>query len=246
MRICLYNIRYGTGTGPTYHVPVPFSGFWRPTSSRLNDIIAFLRTTNADIVGLVEVDQGSYRTGRQDQAEAIAEALGYTHVYETKYAEKSLARNIPVMNRQGNALLTNQHIHAKGFHWFNQGMKRLVIELELENCVIYLVHLALTFRSRQYQLDDLVDLCKGRGKPVIVAGDFNTFGGDKELSLFRKAAGLANANTEGRPTWPANAPARQLDFILHSPEIGVRHFDIPRVELSDHLPLVCDFDLDAA
>jgi len=246
MRFCLYNIRYGTGTGVHYHVPLPFSGILRPTKKRLPRIVDFLRDTRADIIGLVEVDQGSYRTGKIDQAELIAEELGYTHIYETKYAERSMARNIPVLNRQGNALLTNRDIHAQGFHWFNHGMKRLVIELELEHCIIYLVHLAVTPRSRQRQLMHLIDLCRTGDKPLIVAGDFNAFDGTRELADFRDATGLANANRDNQPTWPAHAPRHQLDFILHSPELEVIDFDIPRVALSDHLPIVCEFDIEAA
>jgi len=34
---------------------------------------------------------------------------------------------------------------------------------------------------------------------VIVAGDFNTFGGDREVQLFWAATGLMNANLEGLP-----------------------------------------------
>jgi len=34
-----------------------------------------------------------------------------------------------------------------------------------------------------------------------------------------------------------------LDFVLHSPEIAVRDLRIPRVPYSDHMPLVCDFEI---
>ena len=46
------------------------------------------------------------------------------------------------------------------------------------------------------------------------------------------------------PTFPSRSPRWQLDFILHSPGIRVRHFEVLRnVRLSDHLPLVCDFEV---
>jgi endonuclease/exonuclease/phosphatase (EEP) superfamily protein YafD len=32
-----------------------------------------------------------------------------------------------------------------------------------------------------------------------------------------------------------------LDFILHSGQIEVNRFEIPDVQFSDHLPLICDF-----
>ena len=105
-----------------------------------------------DIIGLVELDQGSYRSGKKDQAEQIAEALDFNHVYESKYAPASFARYMPLMKKQGNAFLTNQDIKTQNFHYFQEGIKRLVIELELNSCVIFLVHLSIKYRHRQYQL----------------------------------------------------------------------------------------------
>jgi endonuclease/exonuclease/phosphatase family metal-dependent hydrolase len=35
----------------------------------------------------------------------------------------------------------------------------------------------------------------------------------------------------------------ELDFILYGKGIEVTRFAIPRVTFSDHLPLICDFDM---
>ncbi len=241
MRFVLYNIRYATGTGWHFHLPFPFSGYLRDSERNLHRISAFLRELSPDIIGLVEVDNGSFRSKRCNQAEIIARDLGYEHVYESKYGQASFAQAVPVLKEQGNAFITNQSIHAKSFHYFEKGIKRLIIELELENCVIFLVHLSLMYRHRQYQLSDLYALFHRVDKPMIVAGDFNAFFGDRELNLFMAAAGLQNANTTGTPTYPSNKPRRQLDFILHSPEITIEHFEVPQSPYSDHLPVLCDF-----
>jgi endonuclease/exonuclease/phosphatase family metal-dependent hydrolase len=242
MRFALYNIRYATGTGIGYHLPVPFAGYFRPSKDNLGKIIHFLKREQPDIIGLVEVDEGSYRSKNLNQAEFIAQELGYTHVYESKYGESSLVRRMPVLRRQGNAFITNQTIHATQFHFFRHGMKRLVIELEFDTFAIFLVHLSLKYRHRQYQLTDLHRLFKKVHKPMIVAGDFNVFWGQRELDLFMAATGLVNANHKGFPTFPSHAPSRQLDFILHSPEIKVTGFRVPAIKLSDHRPLVCEFN----
>lgn len=241
MRFLLYNIRYGTGTGWDYHLPLPFSGMWRPTRGNLDKIVGFLREENPDIIGLIEVDNGSYRTGKLSQAEQIAQSLNHAHVYACKYGERSLAQRVPIMREQGNAFLTNQDIHAQGFHYFTEGVKRLVIELEFEDFVIFLVHLSLLYRHRQYQLAQLYELFRQQHKPILVAGDFNAFWGDRELRLFLAATGLLNANRQGHPTFPSRAPLRQLDFVFHSPGIEVTGFRVPKVRHSDHLPVVCDF-----
>ncbi len=246
MRFLLYNIRYGTGHGAGYHLPFPFAGFFKQTGTTLGLIVSFLRSVNPDVIALVEVDSGSYRSQKSCQVEAIAKELDCFHVVETKYANASLANRVPVLNKQGNALITKQAIINHHFHYFNEGMKRLVIEVELEEVRIFIVHLALSFKRRQQQLEHLHRMIAKRTKPVIVAGDFNTFGGDREVQLFLAATGLVNANLAGLPSHPSHAPKRNLDFILHSPEIAASNFIIPDIQLSDHAPLICDFSFSGA
>jgi endonuclease/exonuclease/phosphatase family metal-dependent hydrolase len=243
MRFLLYNIRYATGIGKRFHLPLPYSGYLKRTNGNLRHIADFIKSVDPDIIGLLEVDSGSYRSEKANQAETIAEELKHYHVYQSKYPNHSLVQKVPLVNKQGNAFLTNQKISAHRFHYFRVGVKRLVMELELEEFAIFLVHLSLKFRHRQYQLQDLHSMVENVEKPVIVAGDFNVFWGDRELQLFLAATGLKSANQEGHPSHPSRAPRRQLDYILHSPEIQATDFHIPQVKLSDHVPLICDFKL---
>jgi len=240
MRLLVYNIRYGTGGGGFC---LPWSGYFRRTCSNLQAITDFIASVDPDVIGLLEVDDGSYRSGRRNQAETIAQALGHYHTYRSKYGESSFVKRLPLMSKQGNAFLSKDTITGARFHYFTRGAKRLVIELELEDMVIFLVHLALRYRVRHSQLNDLYDLVKGTPKPHVVAGDFNALWGDREIGLFMAATGLANANTHGLPSFPSWTPRRQLDFVLHSPDIRSDQFWLPPVTYSDHLPLVWDFEL---
>jgi endonuclease/exonuclease/phosphatase family metal-dependent hydrolase len=246
MRFLLYNIRYGAGVGKRLHLPVPYSGYLKRTNGNLGQIIDFIKLVNPDIVGLLEVDSGSYRSEKINQAETIATEMKQDHVYQSKYPSDSLAQMVPLVNKQGNAILTNQKIMGHNFHYFREGIKRLVIELELKDFNIFLVHLSLKFRHRQYQLQDLHEMVKNVEKPVLVAGDFNVLWGDRELELFLAATGLRSANHQGQPSHPSRAPRRQLDYIFHSPEIRATDFQIPNVKLSDHVPLVCDFEVNSS
>jgi endonuclease/exonuclease/phosphatase family metal-dependent hydrolase len=173
----------------------------------------------------------------------IAEEIQYHHVFENKYSGHSMVRKLPLFNKQGNAFLTNQNIRSLRFHYFNHGFKRLVIEAELEEFTTFIVHLSLKYRHRQDQLRDLNTLVRAADKPVIVAGDFNVFRGESELAQFMGATGLLNANAAGAPSHPSRAPKRQLDFILHSPDIQAHRFEAPRVAFSDHIPLIWDFEI---
>ena len=239
MRIILYNMRYGTGGG----FCLPWQGYLRQTTPNVNAIAGFLKDLTPDIVGLVEVDAGSFRYRRFHQAEELAQQLGHYHCYQTKYGKGSWLHHVPVLNKQGNAFVTRDTIHNSQFHFFKKGMKRLVIELELEGITVFLVHLALKYRVRHQQMSELYDLVKSTQKPHLVIGDFNAFLGPKEMNLFLGATGMQNANAEGAPTFPSWQPKKELDFIFYSAGIHVRDFSIPHVQYSDHLPLVLDFDL---
>ena len=241
MRLLLYNIRYATGHKKGFHLPLPYAGFFKKTGANLERIIHFIRLIDPDIIGLVEVDSGSYRSSNACQAAQIANDLGYHFVVETKYSDSSFIHRVPIIRQQSNALLSRNEILHCSFHYFSQGVKRLIIKAELQQVVIFVVHLSLKYRHRQNQLGQLYSLIHDTDKEVIVAGDFNTFWGSRELNLFLAATGLKNANAANAPSHPSHAPLRQIDFILHSPGIRIDTFYIPEIRLSDHSPLVCDF-----
>jgi endonuclease/exonuclease/phosphatase family metal-dependent hydrolase len=243
LRLLVYNIRYATGTGPTFHLPLPGAGYLRSNPRVLRDITQFVRAEKPDVVGLIEVDTGSIRSGMVNQASSIAKELGHYTTYQSKYSAGSLNQFMPVVRKQANAFLAAPHVAGERFHYFDTGIKRLIIELELDDVCVFLVHLSLKFRHRQYQLRSLHDLIIRSHKPVIVAGDFNTFWGTHEIYLFMRAAGLASANTLGLPSFPSRNPRAELDFILVSREIEVSDFRVPDVRFSDHRPIVCDFNV---
>jgi endonuclease/exonuclease/phosphatase family metal-dependent hydrolase len=219
-------------------------GYLFGNRSNLPRIIDFIKAQDPDIVGLVEVDTGSIRTGNVNQAEAIARALGHYSVYQCKYGANSLNQRLPIVRKQANAFLAAPRVRGERFHYFEKGIKRLIIELELDDCAIFLVHLSLKYRHRHAQLHYLHDLIVAARRPVLVAGDFNTFWGEHEIYLFMKAAKLNNANARSLPSYPSQAPRKEIDFVLYGSGIQVKSFAIPRVKFSDHLPLVCDFEVE--
>ncbi len=243
MRLLLYNIRYAVGGGASMRMPLPGAGYVFGNQAVLPEITTFIKSVDPDVVGLIEVDTGSIRSRNVNQAEKIASELGMNTSYETKYGERSINQILPIVRKQGNAFMAAPRVHGERFHYFDTGIKRLIIELEMDDFAIFLVHLSLKYRHRHLQLRHLYDLIEATEKPVVVAGDFNTFWGENEIYLFRKAAGLRSANVDGMPTYPSRAPRKELDFILYQDGIRVTQFDVLDVRFSDHLPLVCDFEL---
>jgi endonuclease/exonuclease/phosphatase family metal-dependent hydrolase len=240
MRFLLYNICYATHGNQR---KFPLLGMLGHTHDHLAEITEFIRPLDPDVIGLIEVDNGSYRSGRKCQIEKMAEELGHFHSYRSKYGTTSRWQRIPIYNKQGNAFLAKDTIQGEKFHYFERGMKKLVIELELEHVTFFLVHLALSYKARQEQILHLYRLVKETKRPYILAGDFNAFMGEDEIQLLMSASGLQNADQDMLPSYPSHHPKKHLDFILHSPEIKVNKFWMPDVQLSDHLPLVMDFEV---
>jgi len=245
MRLLLYNIRYGVGAGASMHMPLPGAGYLLGNQNVLPEITSFIKSADPDIVGLIEVDTGSIRSRKVNQAETIAGELGMNSSYETKYGANSINQILPILRKQGNAFLAAPRVHGETFHYFDTGIKRLIIELEMDNFAVFLVHLSLKYRHRHLQLRKLYDLIAATEKPVIVAGDFNTFWGENEIYLFMRAAGMRSANVKSLPSYPSRSPRKELDFILYQDGINVTNFEIPQVRHSDHLPLICDFEVES-
>ncbi|MBO7147784.1 MAG: endonuclease/exonuclease/phosphatase family protein [Lentisphaeria bacterium] len=244
MKFLVYNIAYGTGAPQgRYDQIFGLYRYLRTGPERLEPIIDYIASANVDVAGLVEVDKGSFRTGRIDQSRKIADALALSEYGAVKYAPGSLPRRIPILRRQTNAFLTRERNIPCAYHYFPVGMKRLFLEIENNGIHFILLHLALRHKVRQHQLEFLKQRITEISAPVVIGGDFNVFKGTSELQKFMDETGLFSANTENRPTFPAWAPAQQLDYILYSGAIRPINFEIGAVKYSDHLPLLFEFEL---
>lgn len=244
MKFVLYNIRYGTGGKMMYGGFLPYiTGYLSGTSNHVKTISDFLEEENPDVVGLIEVDLGSVRHKYKNQVDSFCNSLDCFNVSGIKYGDNSNFHKFPILRKQGNAFLYKDSLQNTNFHHFDEGTKTLIIELELEEVTFFLVHLALGSKTRLKQITQLYKLIKDSQKPVIIGGDFNLMLGEVEIELFLEASGLINPNINQIPTFPSWKPSKHLDFVLHSPNIKVNDFRVPLISLSDHLPLVLDFDV---
>jgi len=243
MRFLVYNVAYGTG-GPngSSHRVLTSHRYIKTHDRHFDKIIKFIKESNVDIIGLVEIDTGSYRTDQMNQVKKIAKHLNHFHICDTKYGENSFLRKIPYLRSQSNAILTALENGDSKFHYMPRGMKKLVIESKINNICFFLVHLALTKKVRQIQLRYLEKLIP-KDQHVIVAGDFNTMQGSGELDRLMRKCGLRNANSKNHATYPAWDAQKELDYILCSQKIEINGFEVSKVKFSDHHPLIMEFEI---
>ncbi len=245
MRLLVYNIAYGTGSpGGEAKRLLTAHRYLRTSGVHFRQIINLVYDLQPDMLGLVEVDSGSWRTAGKSHSDILNRLLNKQKIAApdsgSKYGPHSFLDRFPYLKSQTNALLTRTGSEVKQ-HYFTRGTKKLILERECEGVTVFLVHLGLSRRVRTAQLDFLRELLPKDGRPFVLTGDFNTFRGEKkELTGFMQDLRLTNANASGDATYPAWKPLKQLDYILVSPQVQVGNFEVIPVEYSDHLPLIAD------
>jgi endonuclease/exonuclease/phosphatase family metal-dependent hydrolase len=102
--------------------------------------------------------------------------------------------------------------------------------------------------GRIFEAGQLVDFLKGQYGPTILVGDFNVEpAGDsyKLVAAYFRDAWLDNKVKEPGRTYPADSPAKRIDFIFYKTNSGVsakKAWTI-NTQASDHVPVVADLEI---
>lgn len=158
--------------------------------------------------------------------------------FRNKYGPLSLLSSLPVTGQNGNAVASGRPLKVTT-RYLKCGLKKLVYEIELNDTHVFVVHLALLRSSiRKQQIEKLKKLIAPHGK-VIVCGDFNVKNWDDLSPLLDK---LKVANSKKENTFPSHSPRRTIDLFLFTPNLAVSKCQVLTRDLSDHLPVVLEFD----
>ena len=106
--------------------------------------------------------------------------------------------------------------------------------------------------ARIKQSESIIEFLKNKGDvPKIVCGDFNLMPSTESVEIFEKF-GYRNLIKDHRiPTtrnelaWAKYPDNKQLfaDYTFVSEDVKVNQFVVPNILISDHLPMILDFDL---
>lgn len=239
LRIATYNIHKGVqGLGPARRLEIHNLGH-------------AVEQLDADVVCLQEVrklhrreEQYFTRWPELPQAEFLCPE-GYFAVYQTNARTKH--------GEHGNALLSRWPVVSQGHedmsdHRFEQrGL--LHVELKIKRRLVHVIvlHLGLIAGSRGRQVEQMAQFIEReipRREPVLVAGDFNDWGG--KLRPIMNGHGFKDFLGERVATYPSRLPLTQLDYVYARglKPVGIQ---VPRGRIwwrmSDHLPLIAEFSL---
>jgi endonuclease/exonuclease/phosphatase family metal-dependent hydrolase len=237
LRIATYNIHKGVqGLGPVRRLEIHNLGH-------------AVEQLDADIVCLQEVrklhrreEQYFTRWPELPQAEFLCPE-GYYAVYQTNAKTKH--------GEHGNALLSRWPIVSQGHedcsdHRFEQrGLLHVEVKVNRRKVHVIVVHLGLIAGSRVRQVEQMVRFVERevpRGAPVVIAGDFNDWGG--KLRSVLNTHGFQDFRGERALTYPSRLPLTQLDYV-YARGLKPTGMEIPRGRIwwrmSDHLPLIAEF-----
>ncbi|MEO7242541.1 MAG: endonuclease/exonuclease/phosphatase family protein [Variovorax sp.] len=218
-----------------------------------------VRSVGADVVCLQEV-QGTHERPARDHAN-WTDAPHYEFLADSMWPQYAYGRNaVYPKGHHGNALLSkfpiahhhNHDVSIQGPE--RRGLLHCALRLPGRPGEVHVIcaHLGLAEAHRAQQLDLLCDIVRDQvpaDAPLIVAGDFNDWRERAHAVLARRAQlreVFVEAHGRAARTFPARLPLLSLDRIYvrragaHAPVVVQRK---PWSHLSDHAPLVAEFEL---
>ncbi len=252
VKLICYNIEYCEGIEGIWYQYFKFWKMFFPPKHLDQQLVDALKRLKPDILALVEVDIGSFRSRHTDEVRFIEEGLKFHNFTEMiKYPLQGwlkLFHHVPILDKQANAIVTKYKMRDIRYHVLHEGTKRVVIEVTVElpqKVTLLLAHLALGKRARGKQIKELIGIVNAVKNPVILMGDFNTFNGETEIKELLSKTHLKDKISLDKQSLPLTEPAwhpkKRLDYILTSPQINVKKFSVLNFHFSDHLPLMIDF-----
>ena len=237
LRVATYNIHKGVqGIGPRKRLEIHNLGH-------------AVEQFDADIVCLQEVRKVNRQQAARfrhwpDQAQADYLAPeGYEAIYRTNAVTRH--------GEHGNAMLSrwpvvaHQHEDMSDHRFEQRGLLHAEVLFHGVAVHVLVVHLGLIRASRVRQLAQLLRFVEREvpaGAPLLIAGDFNEWGGLVQQSL--SAVELTAFQESRYPTYPSRLPLVQFDYVFARglKPLGV-HVPSGAIwsRMSDHLPLIAEF-----
>lgn len=242
-----------------------------PVADLFDRIVDFLQSERPDVLFLQEVFNGT-ATHLAPKYRAFSELQSILKYPYAEFAAAFYETDVPGIDRvdQGNAIMSRFPLQSlepiffdvpyggrentpSGFPWTPRNLQRVTAQIGDQK-----VHLFNTqgiwgtdgkdSKRRLQMSQDIVAQVKGKS-PVILAGDFNVQSHtqtidqiESELTNVFKDELVTTFNMKQK-TSPGYATA-VVDMVFTSSDIKVLSHSCPAVDISDHLPLRCEFQIE--
>ncbi|WP_157761051.1 endonuclease/exonuclease/phosphatase family protein [Chitinophaga caeni] len=213
----------------------------------ISGIAKVILAYNPDVVALQEVDSMTTRTKQVDQLKELASLTGM-YIYFSKAMDlqgggygTGVLSKFPI-DSSYSIPLPSKNPKAEPR---TAAVTRLVLP---DDSLFNFVSTHLDFNEdgidRTEQMNILYKHFEPGITPTIIAGDFNTVPGSKEMLHFKK---LYHDVTEfSGPTHPADSPKIKIDYIFVHPASRfniIKSKVIEETIASDHRPVMCELEI---
>ena len=223
LKVLTYNIRHG-------RLPSGRDAF--------RDLVRFLADSEANLIGLQEVDSRRVRSRLRSQSRIISRALDFHSAYAPALGGVR-------WRGYGNALVSRFPLEYvdQVFLPNPSGEPRvcLVAGIRIEEMTVscMVTHLSPQREAIAQQVPRLMEISSSLPFPKLLIGDLNVHPEDPLIGLL-----LEEFHTFSlEPTFPAESPVKKIDYILFSKEFRPIRGGVIEVELSDHLPLYVELEI---
>lgn len=223
LRVVSYNIHFG------------MNPLIKPNISKISK---FLSTIDADIICLQEVDKFSIRSLFENQPKLLSESLSMNMVYKK-------TGNI-LLGETGNLILSKfpiisvEHIELPSLKYPRSTLK-ITIDTPYGIIKVINTHLGLSKVIREKQINILNKIISNDNLPTIVTGDFNTSDPSEFDHLFSQLKDSATITQKDHiQTFVNSKYNSRIDYILMPKDFYITFYDVPKIMLSDHYPVIVD------
>ena len=243
LRVLVFNIFAGKDTGGV---------------SNLERVAALVRSTDADIVLLQEVDSVTRRSGGVDQPAVLASLTGYDAAFGSsldyqggEYGIAILSRWPIVRDSMVPLPISPPQARAGGRY---EPRGALVVEIDAPGGRLSVINTHLDASGedhyRRQELATLLRLAEqelAAGASLLIGGDFNSRP-DSEVIRRATAGGWRDLwSVCGEPgegnTYPAHAPVRRIDYLFAASTATCSSASTVGAGVSDHLGLLVTVQL---
>ena len=241
-RVLVYNIHAGKDA---------------PGVGNLTRVAELIRSTNADIVLLQEVDRGTGRSNNVDQPAVLAAQTGLNVAYGSaldydggKYGVAILSR-WPILGETLFHLPVAPPQTRSGGSMEPRGALRITVASPKGRLAIVNTHLDPTNvdRWRRQEADSIISLVAQTRRTVgmvIAGGDFNSTP-ESEVQTAMRNAGLRDSwmeCAEGQGfTYPDDNPVKRIDYLFLTGNVRCSSAQVINTRVSDHRPVLIELSL---
>jgi endonuclease/exonuclease/phosphatase family metal-dependent hydrolase len=197
--VASYNIRHGRGIDDVV---------------ALERTAAALRTLDADLIGLQEVDETVNRSGNIDEAAFLGEELAMHYAFGAFFDYDGGRYGMAILSRF--PILETRSIRLPEGEEPRVALMATVVLPGDDTVVVVNVHFdwldddADRFHQAEFLINELQQLAL----PWLVLGDFNDLPTSRTLGLFYPLVEGARKPAGSRFTFPAPDPVKEIDYIF--------------------------------